>query len=168
MSETLHFLQACTLLPFTHPHLLLIHPPSSCSSFLPTLHLLFAFTHLPPVYPIHPPSTNSSLPSTPPFHPPYTWCTRLFHPLFNRSSPPLTFLLIRSTHSRPASSFHRSSTRSSYPPTLHPLLPSTYPAPGIISFSCTYKTHISYTYCRQPIYFLYHDYSYSYPVLSNL
>ena len=37
---------------------------------------------------------------------------------------------------------------------------------GIISYFCAYKTHVSYTFCRQPIYSPYHGYNYSYPILT--
>ena len=38
---------------------------------------------------------------------------------------------------------------------------------GIIYFFCIYKTHISYTFCRQPICGPYHGYNYSYLMLTN-
>ena len=38
---------------------------------------------------------------------------------------------------------------------------------GIISSVCPYKTHISYTFCRQPICSPYHGYNYSYLMLIN-
>ena len=38
---------------------------------------------------------------------------------------------------------------------------------GIISSFYPYKTHISYTFCRQPIYSQYHGHNYSYLMLTN-
>ena len=37
----------------------------------------------------------------------------------------------------------------------------------IISSFCSYMTYISYTFCRQPIYSLYHYFNYSYLMLTN-
>ena len=112
MSETLHFLQACTLLPFTHPHLLLpsthpplvlpFYPPFTCSSLSPIFHPSIQSTHPPP---------------TPPFH--------LLHP----STHPTPGVLVSFTHFSTALLLH-SPSYSSVPPTLVPLLPSTDPPPA--------------------------------------